>query len=385
MVWLSSLVCGEVTFREVTPMRSDSLNLMDQERSSPQLLIDELSLLLDTIDIQVWYLSDIETYGRVNRAHAAFFGFNHETMQFKKISTFFPPDIVELSRAGNRVVFGEKRRFYAEEWLTNVEGERRLLAVTKVPKLDAEGNVRFAVCTGVDITEHKRTETMLKLRNEELDAFAHTMAHDITDSLTVMTVASNTLAKSYPSMSHEEILFLLEKMQRSSKKTANVIREMLFFARLHKEEVTLQSFDMRAVVHEALKRLDHLIVEHRAEINPGVSFPAVLGHPGWVEEVWYNLLNNAIAYGGRPPRIQLGARVLKNGYAKFWAKDNGAGLSQEALAQVRTGDVHGALKVHGHGFGLSIVHRIVKKLGGEVHAESAEGKGSVFSFTLPLP
>lgn len=100
-------------------------------------------------------------------------------------------------------------------------------------------------------------------------------------------------------------------------------------------------------------------------------------------EVWTNYLSNALKYGGRPPQLTLGAEQVDE-MVRFWVCDNGAGLDVEGQArlfqefsQLEPG------KTGGHGLGLSIVKRIVEKLGGEVGVESGLGKGSKFWFTLP--
>ena len=110
-----------------------------------------------------------------------------------------------------------------------------------------------------------------------------------------------------------------------------------------------------------------------------------MGHQPWVEEIWVNYLSNAIKYGGRPPKVELGAMVLSNGMVRYWVRDNGPGISPEdqkrlfvpftKLKQVNT---------KGHGLGLSIVQRIAAKLGGQVGVESKVGAGSLFWFTLPI-
>ncbi len=84
-------------------------------------------------------------------------------------------------------------------------------------------------------------------------------------------------------------------------------------------------------------------------------------------------------------RIELGATAQADGFVRFWVRDNGPGLAPEDQTQ-DFHPVHAAARkidVEGHGLGLSIVQRIVEKLGGQVGVESDVGQGSVFSFTLP--
>ena len=88
-------------------------------------------------------------------------------------------------------------------------------------------------------------------------------------------------------------------------------------------------------------------------------------------------------YGGRSPVIELGYTRLANGRIQFWVQDNGEGIPPEKLELLfipftRLNEV----RVTGHGLGLSIVSRIMEKLGGQAWATSEVGKGSKFSFTL---
>jgi signal transduction histidine kinase len=143
---------------------------------------------------------------------------------------------------------------------------------------------------------------------------------------------------------------------------------------------------MARIVAEAVQRLSYLIEQYQARIKIAEVWPVALGHSLWVEEIWVNYLSNAIKYGGCPPQIQLGATERSNGTVRFWVRDNGPGLSPEAQARLfapftQVTQAH----TQGYGLGLSIVKRIVDKLGGEVGVESEgiPGKGSLFTFTLP--
>ena len=122
----------------------------------------EQRLLLDTIDTQVWYLTDIETYGQLNQAHADFLGVDVRAIAHKRLAEFVSKEVAEVCKASNIEVFQKKRPVHTEEWIPNADGEERLIATTKTPKLDANGKVEYVVCAGTDITERKRAEEMLR-------------------------------------------------------------------------------------------------------------------------------------------------------------------------------------------------------------------------------
>ena len=119
-------------------------------------------LLLDTIDVQVWYLNDAETYGSVNRAHVEFVGRRFQDVAHKKLEEFLPRDVADVYRAGNLQVFGTRRPVHREVWIPNSQGEKRLISITQTPKLNPCGDVEFVVCTGTDITERKLAEEALQ-------------------------------------------------------------------------------------------------------------------------------------------------------------------------------------------------------------------------------
>ncbi len=119
----------------------------------------EQELLLDNIEAQVWYLRDLETYGKVNEAHASFFGFSKSDLEDKKIvERLASNEEVKACQEGNRRVFEEKRKINSEELVKNGQGQERLLAITKTPKLDENGEVEFVVCYADDITDKRQAE-----------------------------------------------------------------------------------------------------------------------------------------------------------------------------------------------------------------------------------
>ena len=127
---------------------------------------DEQSLLLNTINIQIWYLSDPETYGMVNEAHAAFLGRTVDEVNYRQLKGFLPEDETQKRIESNRQVFSTGKRTEFESWFTNGEGELRYIMVVKTPKLDSRGNVEYLVCAAEDVTDRKFIEAELMVSEE---------------------------------------------------------------------------------------------------------------------------------------------------------------------------------------------------------------------------
>ena len=225
----------------------------------------------------------------------------------------------------------------------------------------------------------------LQIRNQELDAFAHTVAHDLKSPLGPLLGLTEILETSYHSMAGEEIQQALYYIRRSGRKMYNIIDSLLLLAQIRAADVEPVPLDMGKIVAEAKHRLEHMIEDYEAEIIVPESWPVVLGYPHWIEEVWVNYISNAIKYGGKPPRTELGATQQPDGTVQFWTHDNGEGLTPEEQEKlfVPFTQLHN-VSTEGHGLGLSIVQRIVNKLGGQASVTSnGLGQGSIFSFTLP--
>ncbi len=148
---------------------------------------DEQALLLENMEAQVWYLTDVDTYGTANTAHANFFGLRREDIEHKKLDTFLPKEVAEVCKEGNRKVFESGTSLTTEEWLSSVDGEARLFSIDKTPKLEGNGNVTYVVCVATDITEHKRTEEALR-RSEQ---FLQNIFDSIQDGLSILDTDFN--------------------------------------------------------------------------------------------------------------------------------------------------------------------------------------------------
>ncbi len=225
----------------------------------------------------------------------------------------------------------------------------------------------------------------LEKQNAELDAYAHTVAHDLKSPVTSLVGFSELLAKRQTKMSEDQRAYYCNAITENAHKIASIVDALLLLARVRQiKEILVEPLDLPAMLKSIQQRLDGILTETNATIlTPGV-WPTVIGYQPWIEEVLFNYISNAIKYGGTPPRVAVGVEMLPNGHAKFWVRDNGKGLTHEEQARLFTPFTRlEQAKTTGYGLGLSIVQRIAEKLNARVGVESIVGQGSTFYFILP--
>ncbi|MCL4252210.1 MAG: PAS domain-containing protein [Anaerolineae bacterium] len=318
-------------------------------------------------------------------------GYTFQEMDSDGWEKLIYPDDIPLALARyERLMRGE--RDVTEFRITTKSGEIRWLRDHGYPIVDENGKVTHIYGAAQDITQRKEAEDMLRhqaeelrIRNEELDAFAYTVAHDLKNPIASMMGFASLMQTYYDKMDKEKILEYLSLITESGYKLKDIINALLLLAGVSKEtQPDIMPLDMKIIVDDSKRRLMQLIQETQADISYPDDFPLAQGYAPWVEEIWANYLSNALKYGGRPAKITIGADEPQNGMVRFWIRDNGRGLTSDEQERVFTPFTRlNQVKIEGHGLGLSIVQRIAHRLGGDVAVSSVVGQGCEFSFTLP--
>jgi PAS domain S-box-containing protein len=338
---------------------------------------------------------------QANEAAHAVLGYTPHTLTGRHFSFLYPPAVGAVTSDIAAMLDGGDELYNYQEVL-RADGQVSAVetSITEIPwEKDEATLITLRDVTDRQVAEEelrqyrehleemvKQRTAELATRNKELDAFAHTVAHDLKGPLTRL-IGASSLLRMANSLSREDQDFYLESLEREGYKMSNIIDELLLLASVRKStSLNLTRLDMNVIVADAQERLAPMIAQYKATLEVSKQWLPARGYRPWIEQVWVNYLSNALKYGGRPPVIRIGCEIVEPeaSHICFWVQDNGKGLTDEEQAQLftpftRISDV----SIEGYGLGLSIVERIVTKLDGEVGVESTVGEGSRFTFTLP--
>ncbi len=238
--------------------------------------------------------------------------------------------------------------------------------------------------------ELRRRNTELEAVNQELDAFAARLAHDLRSPINnvrgLVAVVREELG-SNPEIDLDDLRDLLSRAVRSGDQALRMVNDLLDFARLGHGHLQLAPVDLNALLRRCVEPLAAHLPSERCHIEIG-PLPTVLGHEGLLSQVFLNLLDNAIKYTEPKPRmlIQVDAVPFDDGRVGIRVRDNGVGFEpqQAGLLFLPFQRLHRRSEFTGEGMGLANVKRIVERHGGQVHAHSVFGEGASFTATFRL-
>ncbi len=234
----------------------------------------------------------------------------------------------------------------------------------------------------------RATAGELEARTDELAEFGSTVAHDLKSPLQLVLGFANLLNTDYTEELNEETLDILRKIETNAIRMNQIIDSLLLLATIGSAEGAVSEIAIGPVVDAALARLSVMFDERGIAVDVELprDLPTVIGHGPWLEEVFANLMENAAKYigAGNPAPHVIIRGCEGDGCVRFEVEDNGMGIAADVQDRLfKPGERFHSGKAKGHGLGLSIVWRIIRKLNGEVGVESTPGEGSTFWFTLP--
>ncbi|AIL13891.1 hypothetical protein IM40_11140 (plasmid) [Candidatus Paracaedimonas acanthamoebae] len=225
----------------------------------------------------------------------------------------------------------------------------------------------------------------LELSNSQLDAFAHSVSHDLREPLRGINYYAQFLKEKITTYLDTESLNYIENLMKLAKRMSNLIESLLFFSQLQHIQIDSKKVDMKKIVQESLDNLIVSINEKNAEVSVQDSLPHAIGEEFFIKVIWINLISNALKYSNRlNPKIEIGSLITQEGLT-YYVKDNGIGIAQEhqeiifklfkRIQRLETDS-------EGSGAGLSLAKQAIERHSGKIWLESKLGEGSIFYFTL---
>ncbi len=232
----------------------------------------------------------------------------------------------------------------------------------------------------------RRRTAELQEINAELEAFAHTVSHDLRAPLRAMQGFAVALLEDLGDRLGEKGTEYAGRIRGAAERMDRLILDLLAYSRLSRMELKLHEVNLGQLVATAVDQLEGEIRETGARLQVDEPLPDVLGQREILLQVVVNLLSNALRFvaEGTVPQVRVWAE-RRPGAVRLWVEDNGIGIApshHERIFHVFE-RLHGVEEYPGTGVGLAIVRKAVTRLGGSSGLESEVGRGSRFWVELP--
>ena len=242
-----------------------------------------------------------------------------------------------------------------------------------------------------DVTNRKHIEDELKVKNaalekasQELQAFSHSISHDLRAPLRAMGGFAGMLKKSLGTNLSKETEHSLKRIQENVAKMSRLIDGLLDFSTLTWVAVTRKTVNPEEIAKNIFNELAKSAAERRVDFAvdklPECKADAIL-----LRQAFANLLSNALKFTrDRDPAVIRVGCLEENGEPVYFVQDNGAGFDMEYAGKLFHvfQHLHSPSEFEGAGVGLAIVQRIIQRHGGRIWAEAQTDRGATFYFTL---
>jgi signal transduction histidine kinase len=228
----------------------------------------------------------------------------------------------------------------------------------------------------------------LEASNKELEAFSYSVSHDLRAPLRSIDGFSRILMDDFKGKLDAQQEGHLHRIRAAAKRMGELIDDLLRLSRVTRTEIKRDAVNLSELAQQVTDEITRAQPERRINttIQPGL---VVEGDQPLLRVMLENLIGNAWKFTSKEsnPTIELGATRDDAGETVYYVRDNGAGFDMDYMDKLFGAfqRLHSPDEFPGTGIGLATVQRIVRRLGGNIWAESRIGSGATFYFTLPAP
>jgi len=221
----------------------------------------------------------------------------------------------------------------------------------------------------------------LEWRNRELEAFSGSVSHDLRGPLQIISSFAETMLYEDDEALGLQTRHRVRRIHAAAERMGDLVESLLILARASRGELRRHIVDLTATAWEVTAEVQARDPARKVDFTVQPAMTAD-GDEGLLRVVLENLINNAVKFTGKVdhPAVEIGFAE-----AGFYVRDNGAGFPAGKAGELFRPFVrlHKAEDFPGTGIGLTTVHRVVERHGGEIWADGADGQGATFWFTLP--
>lgn len=321
-----------------------------------------------------------------------------EVIGSKYFYDFFDPEKREEVKRAALGAFARKEKF--KNFINcdvHKDGRKIILSTTGFPLIDKAGNLTGYRGVDVDITERMRIEEEIKLKNEQLvklnsekDKFFSIIAHDLRSPFQGFLALTELAVEDIGDFPKEYLSTLLKRMNSSANNLYKLLSNLLEWAQMQKGTMLFspKEFQLSPFVNQTTELLSKVAEEKGIEIIIVVpKEQSVYADEAMLNSIFRNLLSNSIKFSLRSSKVNVNVKPAIDGMVQVSISDNGIGISEDLMKKLFTiGEKVGRKGTEDEdstGLGLLLCKEFVEKHGGRIWAESEEGKGSTFYFTLP--
>ncbi|MEQ8579596.1 MAG: PAS domain-containing protein [Balneola sp.] len=302
-----------------------------------------------------------------------------------------------------RVLAGEELS-KGKDQFTRIDNSEVWISWTAIPWHNADGEIGGMILYVSDITKEveyteeleneieARTQQIRKQAenleqvNKELESFSYSISHDLRAPLRSINGFSDILMEDYAEQLDEEGKRLMGIVKESAVTMGQLIDDILEFSRLGKKKIQKSEIDMTKLFESVCEVETGSYSDKQIDLKID-DLPNARGDVALIKQVVVNLVSNAFKYSSKEDKIviNIGLDQSEENEVAYFIKDNGTGFKMEYHDKLFGvfNRLHSKNEFEGTGVGLAIVKRIINKHGGKIWAESEEGKGSIFFFSLP--